>query len=106
MRGEEEGKPPIYKREARRSRGRATRQQLFHFALYLRERRFECPASWIDDDFALWTQLIEPEADGLADPAFDAIARHRFADRARHGKADLRSQAVRAPDKESGEQRP
>ena len=106
MRGGEEGKPPIYKREARRSRGRATRQQLFHFPFDLREWRFECPASWIDDDFALWAQLSEPEADGLADPSLNAVAHHGFSDRARHGEADLRSQAVRAPDEESGEQRP
>ena len=106
MLGEEEEKPPICKRVARRSRARATQQQLFHFPFDLREGRIQHTASWIDDDFALWTQLIEPEADRLADPSFNAVAHHGFSDRARHGEADLRSQALLPPDVKSGEQRP
>lgn len=103
--GEEWEKSPIYKGEARRLRAGAPQKQLFHFPLDLREWSFQRPASWIDDDFALWTQLAKPEADGLADPTFDAIAHHGLPDGARQGEADLGTQAARPAREESGEQR-
>jgi hypothetical protein len=104
--GEGGEKAPIYKGEARRLRARATQQQLFHFPFDLREGRVERPASRIDDDFALWIQLIEPEADSLADPSLNAIADHGFTDGARQGKTDFGTQAIRPADVKSGEQRP
>lgn len=104
-RAAKKGKPPICKREVRRSRLRAAPKQIFHFPFDFREGRIQRPASWIDDNFALWTQLIEPQADGLADPSFNAVAHHGFSDRSRYGEADLGTQTVRSPDIKSGEQR-
>lgn len=90
----------------RRLRARATQEQLFHFPLDHLKGRIEHLASGIDDDFALWTQLVEPEAYGLANPSFNAIAHSGFSDRARHCEADFGAGTLRAADIKSCEQRP
>jgi hypothetical protein len=95
----------LYRGGERRLRARATQEKLFHFPLDYGEGRIQHLASGIDDDFALWTQLIEPEADGLANPSFNAIAHHSLSDRARHREADFRAGTLRAADIKSGEQR-
>jgi len=97
-------KSPIYKRAVRRLRGCAPQKQLFHFPFDLREGRIEHPASWIDNNFALWIQQAEPEADGLTDPPLNAIADHGFSDGARQRESDLWTQAIRPARVESGEQ--
>ena len=49
----------------------------------------QCLASGIDDNGPLGTQLIQVEADGLADAPLDPVAHHGLTDRARQGEADV-----------------
>jgi len=99
-------KSPIDKDEEGQSLTRASLKQSFHFPFDLREGGFQHTASRIDHYFALGIQLVEPEADGLANPSLDAIANHGFADGARQGKADFGTLAFRPQSVEGGEQRP
>lgn len=54
-----------------------------------RYRGFQCLATGIDNDGPLGAQLIQVEADGLADAPLDPVAHHGLTDRARQGEADV-----------------
>ena len=69
-----------------------------------RHRGIQCFAPRIDDDGPLRAQLIQMQADGLADAPFDAVTHDGLAERARHGKADLRTRRLGFAHAESGEQ--
>jgi len=61
-------------------------------------------APGIDDDRPLWTQLIQVEADCLADAPLDAIPQDRLSDGARQGEADARTGRLGLADAERREQ--
>ena len=58
-------------------------------------RGIERLAPWIDYDGPLWAQLIEMQADGLADTPPDAVADHGFAEGAGCSEADMRPGGLR-----------
>ena len=68
-RGQQRRNHELIQAQGALTRAAAAQKQLFHFPLDFREGSIQRAASGIDDDFALWTQLIEPEAHGLADPS-------------------------------------
>ena len=63
-----------------------------------RHRSIERFATGIDDDGPLRVQPIQVKADGLADAPPDTVAHDGFAERARHGKADMGSVGLRLAD--------
>jgi hypothetical protein len=69
------------------------------------DRSIERLAPWIDDDGPLWAQLIEMEADGLADTPPNAVADHGFAEGAGCSEADVRPIGLRLADTERREER-
>ena len=87
------------------SRSIASLKKTLDFAVKFRYRCIEGFAPRIDDDGPLWAQLIQLEADGLADPPLDAISHHGFAEGARAGEANMRSFQLRFADTESRKQR-
>ena len=56
-----------------------------------RYRGLQCFSPGIDDNGPLGAQLVQMEADGLADAPFNPVAHNGLADRARQGEADTRS---------------
>jgi hypothetical protein len=56
-----------------------------------RHRGIECLSARIDDNRPLGAQLIQVEAHGLADPAFDAVTHNRLTDCARDSEPDVRT---------------
>ena len=70
-----------------------------------RDRSIECLAPRIDYDGPLWAQLIQMQADGLADTPLDAVADHGFAEGAGCGEADMRPIGLRFADAERREER-
>jgi hypothetical protein len=97
------GKQRAYRHEALESQAIATAKQAIHLALQIRQGRIESWEPGIDDDGALRTQPIEPQADGLAKPPFEAITHHRWAQFARHRETDSRTGALRLPNEKGGE---
>ena len=83
----------------------AAREEALHLPPQIRQRRIEGSFPWIDHDGPLGVQPIELAADGLADAPLDAVANHRTAQGARHGKADARAIRQSAADTEGREQR-
>ncbi len=75
--------------EGGRLRSIAAEKQLLHFAAQLLRGSFQRLAPRIDDERALWVQLTEMQADGLADAPLDAVADHGRAQRARRGESDM-----------------
>jgi hypothetical protein len=63
--------------------------------MQIRSGSVERFAARIDDDGPLGAQLIEVQADGLADAPFDAVAQHCFAECAGGGEPDVRSARLR-----------
>ena len=72
--------------------------------MQVRNRSIEGFAPWIDYDGPLWAQPIEVEADRFADPPFDTVTHHGFAQGARTSKADMRPVALGFEDAESRKQ--
>jgi hypothetical protein len=72
--------------------------------MYFRNWSIEGFAPWIDDDGPLWAQPIQLEANCFANPPFDPIPHHGFAQGARTGEADMRPVALGFEDAESREQ--
>ena len=73
--------------------------------MQFRYRGIERLATGIDDYGPLRVQLLQIQAYRFADTPLDAIAHHCFADRARHGEANMRTCRFGFPDAESREQR-
>jgi hypothetical protein len=69
------------------------------------DRSIERLAPWIDYDGPLWAQLIQMEADGLADTPLDSVADHGFAEGAGCSEADMRPIGPRLADAERREER-
>ena len=86
---EEGGKLQTYIPEASGSQSIASLKKTLHFPAKFRYRSIEGFPPRIDDDGPLWAQLIQMQADGLADPSLDAISHHCFAEGARAGEADM-----------------
>ena len=86
---EEGGKLQTCIPEASGSRSIASLKKTLHFPAKFRYRSIEGFPPRIDDDGPLWAQLIQMQADGLADPSLDAISHHCFAEGARAGEADM-----------------
>jgi len=61
-------------------------------------------ASGIDDNGPLGTQLIQVEADGLADAPLDSVTHHGLTHRARQGEADMRTGRLAFADAKCGEE--
>jgi hypothetical protein len=95
----------IYNPEAFRSRAIAPEKEPLHFALQFQNRRIQSFAARIDDDGTLWIQLIELAANGLAEPPFDPIADHSFADGTRNREPNPWAVSLSFTDIEGGEQR-
>jgi hypothetical protein len=68
------------------------------FAVKFRYRSIEGLAPRIDDDRPQWTQLLQVEANRLADPSLDAVSHHGFAEGAGAGEADMRAVSQRFSD--------
>ena len=83
----------------------ATEKQPLDFAVQFHDRSIERLAPWIDYDGPLWAQLIEMQADGLADTPLDAVADHGFAEGAGCSEADMRPVGLRFADAERREER-
>jgi hypothetical protein len=62
-------------------------------------------AARIDDNRPLRAQLIQMQADGLADPPFDAVAHHRLAERPGDGETDTWTGRLLFANAESGKER-
>src|SRR5260370_33951871 len=69
----------FYRSAARLSQTVATEKELLDLASQLGEWRVHRSPPRVEDNFPLRTQLIEPQADCVADTPFDAISRHRAA---------------------------
>ena len=66
--------------------------QLNHLASNRPERRFQqCPAR-IEHDVPFRRELSAVQTERFAQAALDAVAKHRFSDRSRHGEPDARAQ--------------
>ncbi len=96
----------FYRSAARLSQTVATEKELLDLASQLGEWRVHRSPPRIEDNFPLRTQLIEPQADCLADTPFDAISRHRAAQPPWSRESDLGSGfGLRQAHVESGEVR-
>ena len=73
--------------------------------MQFRDRSIERLAPWIDYDGPLWAQLIQMQADGLADTPPDAVADHGFAEGAGCGEADMRPIGLGLTDAECRKER-
>ena len=82
----------------------ASLKQTLHFPVKFRDRSIQGFAAGVDDDRPLWAQPVQLEANRLADAAFDAIAHHGFAEGARQGEADPRSEGRRIAHAKRGEE--
>jgi hypothetical protein len=69
------------------------------------DRSVERLAPWIDYDGPLWAQLIQMQADGLADAPPDAVADHGLAEGSGRSEADMRPIGLRLADAERREER-
>jgi hypothetical protein len=69
--------------------------------MQFRYRSIEGFAPRIDDDGPLWAQPIEVEANRFADPPFDTVTHHGFAQGAGTGEADMRPIGLGFEDAES-----
>ena len=88
------------------SRSTAPLKETKDFAVKFRHRGIVRLAPGIDDNGPLRAQLVQMQANCLAQPPLDAIAHHGFSDRARDRKSDARPVAGGLTDTKSGEERP
>jgi hypothetical protein len=97
-------KSNIDSRELAKSWRAASREQFVHFPLEFGERSVHRRAPGIEYNFPLRIQMVQPKADGLADPPADSVAHDGAAQSARHGEADARTVRPLPADAERREQ--
>jgi len=97
-RWDETGKPRegtarsiVYKYAKKPASGSASFDYLSERALDRGKWRVDGGPAWVKDDIPLRSDLGATVPEDLAEPAFDAIAHHRSADRTRNGESEARS---------------
>jgi hypothetical protein len=100
------GKRNLYTQPAQTRSIAAPSKETFYFLLQFRRWRVQNLAARIEDDGPLGIQPIELQTDRLADPPFDAVAHHRFADGTRNREADPGPSGFWIAQAESGKVRP
>lgn len=106
------GTPTAYKYAEWLSSGSAFFNYPAQSPLDRRKICIECRATRVEHDVPLRSKLGSVQSKRRTEPAFDAIANHRFADRARDGKPEASAVEARSsrlrfgpPFTKSGEQR-